>query len=133
MVPSPSLGLHLHDQEFRSCLCYWLGCLSTVPRTPALNVEDSLTCSETKLDVGEMDTKFPSTMRSGVFSLVLPSPQLWLPSKRLPSWCVAPAPDRQTPSFLLQAMAALQPWMSISSPHFSSRPWLRQPPIQVMP
>ena len=25
VVPSPSLGLHLHDQEFRSCLRYWLG------------------------------------------------------------------------------------------------------------
>ena len=25
VVPSPSLGLHLHDIEFRSCLCYWLG------------------------------------------------------------------------------------------------------------
>ena len=25
VIPSPSLGLHLHDQEFRSCLRYWLG------------------------------------------------------------------------------------------------------------
>ena len=25
VVPSPSLGLCLHDQEFRSCLRYWLG------------------------------------------------------------------------------------------------------------
>ena len=24
-VPSPALGLHLHDQEFRHCLQYWLG------------------------------------------------------------------------------------------------------------
>ena len=27
MVPSSALGLHLHDKEFRSCLCYWLGVL----------------------------------------------------------------------------------------------------------
>ena len=25
VVPSPSLGLHLHDREFRLCLQYWLG------------------------------------------------------------------------------------------------------------
>ena len=25
MVPSASLGLHLHDREFRCCLRYWLG------------------------------------------------------------------------------------------------------------
>ena len=25
MVPSPSLGLHLQDREFRRCLRYWLG------------------------------------------------------------------------------------------------------------
>ena len=24
-IPSISLGLHLHDSEFRVCLCYWLG------------------------------------------------------------------------------------------------------------
>ena len=126
VVPSPSLGLHLHDQEFRSCLRYWLGSLSTVPRTPALNAEESLTLSETtKLDVGEMEAELPATMRSEMFSSVLPNPQLWLPSKRLPAWCLAPAPDRQTSSFLLGAMAAQQPWMSISSLHFSSRLWLR--------
>ena len=25
VVPSSPLGLHIHDKEFRSCLCYWLG------------------------------------------------------------------------------------------------------------
>ena len=25
VIPSPSLGLHLHDREFRACLKYWLG------------------------------------------------------------------------------------------------------------
>ena len=25
VVPSPALGLHLHDQEFHFCLLYWLG------------------------------------------------------------------------------------------------------------
>ena len=25
VIPSPSLGLHLQDREFRSCLAYWLG------------------------------------------------------------------------------------------------------------
>ncbi len=25
VIPSPSLGLHLQDREYRSCLCYWLG------------------------------------------------------------------------------------------------------------
>ena len=25
VIPSPPLGLHLHDQEFRRCLQYWLG------------------------------------------------------------------------------------------------------------
>ena len=25
VVPSPALGLSLHDQEFRRCLDYWLG------------------------------------------------------------------------------------------------------------
>ncbi len=25
VIPSPTLGLHLQDREFRSCLCYWLG------------------------------------------------------------------------------------------------------------
>ena len=25
VVPSSTLGLHLHDREFRYCLCYWLG------------------------------------------------------------------------------------------------------------
>ena len=25
VIPSPALGLHLQDKEFRLCLCYWLG------------------------------------------------------------------------------------------------------------
>ncbi len=25
VIPSPLLGLHLQDREFRLCLCYWLG------------------------------------------------------------------------------------------------------------
>ena len=25
LVPSPALGLHLHDQELHHCLQYWLG------------------------------------------------------------------------------------------------------------
>ena len=25
VIPSPPLGLHLHDREFRICLSYWLG------------------------------------------------------------------------------------------------------------
>ena len=38
VVPSTSLGLHLQDCEFRCCLRYWLGSLSTITPTPALNV-----------------------------------------------------------------------------------------------
>ena len=37
VIPSPSLGLHLQDREFRSCLCYWLG-------VPLHN--DQFTCPE---------------------------------------------------------------------------------------
>ncbi len=37
VIPSPSLGLHLQDSEFRSCLCYWLG-------VPLHN--DQFTCPE---------------------------------------------------------------------------------------
>ncbi len=56
VIPSPTLGLHLQDREFRSCLCYWLGVSDQFTCPECHGVADSF--GTTRWDVAAVDVVF---------------------------------------------------------------------------
>ena len=77
MVPSPALGLHLHDRDFRLCLSYWLGLRMTDGECNAHPVGErgpQTPLGTTKLAAEGMVTASTDTMPYGMFYSLLLSP-----------------------------------------------------------
>ena len=83
VIPSITLGLHLHDRKIQCCLCYWLGVPSTALHTLVQNADVLLILSGiTRSVVGGIVTVLPGTTLSTISSMLLPSLRLWLPPRR---------------------------------------------------
>ena len=140
VVPSPPMGLHLQDKEFRSCLRYWLGVSlhsSSYPCPECEGIADVF--GDHRVGCGGNGDRIPrhNTVQDALFcaaqsAALVPTKEVlsllpWFPPKRPLAWCPAPAPDLQTSFSPLGGMVAQQLWTFTSSHHSNSRLWLRQP------
>ena len=82
-VPSQSLGLHLLDREFRTCLQYWLGIPMLERGFGALGVSHRPICMViTRLVVGEMGTESIGITPSGTHYILQLNWLLWRPGRK---------------------------------------------------
>ena len=111
VVPSSPLGLHLHEKEFRSCLCYWLGVplhSSSYPCPECGGITD--TFGDHQIGCGGNGDRISrhNAVRDVLFSAAR-------------SAALAPTPDQQTSVSLPGVGVTPQPWMFTSFHRSSGR------------
>ena len=108
-VPSTALGLHLHDQEFRCCLRYWLGVpLHSTSYSCQSAAAQRTPMETTRLGVEATGTESLGTMPSVTSSSTLPGRRPWHLRERLLVLSPTPTQGRQTYSSPPGAVVALQ-------------------------
>ena len=68
VTPSPTLGLHLQDREFRLCMDYWLGLCMTMGPCPICGSIGQTLLVTTKSVAGGIETGFTDMIPFGMHS-----------------------------------------------------------------